>query len=226
MKIPVPFIEKLAVWPTGEVPAHRVATMRRIKDKYGPVITAASLLSNVPEELLYAVIFKETRGENLRNPKSSATGLMQIFPTTAEGFLVMENRSGNLTPAERQVLRRFLGSRLDELVLLKKGQTKNLISRADLDNTEFNIFVGAICWSVLLRLFAEPNGIVRLDRAWSQYAWGTGTKPPNVTITEFFQHIQRKGWGDYFKMLAGREGALHLATTLGVATRPSLSVTA
>ena len=227
MNIAVPFLPaRLAAWST-ETPSARAEVMQRIRAQYGKTIYAASKLSNVPEELLYAIIFKETRGENLRNKTgSSATGLMQIFPTTAEGFLVMENLSGNLTSGERQVLRGFLNERLDALLRLKRGQIGRLITTADLLKPAFNIHVGAICWSVLLRLHTQPNGTVRFDKAWSQYAWGTGTKPPDVSPEAFYRHIAQKGWGEYFTQLAGREGALHLATSLDLATEPTLRLVA
>lgn len=230
--IPVPFVQVLAKLPESADVA--IALLRDIKRQYGATITAASLISNVPEEILYAVIYKESRGRAaLKNPTSTATGLMQIRPATANGYIVQENLAGKLTPAEKMVLRRFLGARLDCILSQKwGGDTKPrcmkgksfLVTREDLMDPEFNIHVGAIGWSFSLRLHRQQTGLVRLDRAWAHAALGEGTakKVGGLSIPDTLSAFTRIGWGEYFTNLTGRNSVLDLVIDAGVAERRSV----
>lgn len=225
LRIPVPFVPHKAELP--ESAAAIVAKLWEIKARYGATITAASMLSNVPEELIYAIIFKESRGDaGAMNPTSQATGLMQIFPMTANGFIVKENVAGKLTAAEKQVLRRFLGDRLDPILAQKfdgdtapkgmKGK-KWLVTRQDLLNPEFNVHVGAIGLSHVIRRHKQPDGLVRLDRAWVHFGLGMYKKLPAAGIPDTLTWLKSIGWGTYFTNLTGAEGVLDLVVANGIA---------
>lgn len=225
MKIPVPFVPNKADLPetADQLRQHLVA----IKAQHGTTITAASVISNVPEELLYAIILKESRGDaRAMNPTSQATGLMQIFPMTANGFIVKENVAGQLTSAEKQVLRRFLGARLDPILAQKfdgdtspkgMGGKQWLVTRQDLLDPELNVHVGAIGLSHTLRRHKQADGLVRLDRAWVHFGLGMYKKLPEKGILDTLTWLTGIGWGQYFINLTGSGGVLDVVLASGVA---------
>jgi len=76
---------------TPQIPANLENLVSKIKSSYGKIIKKKSLEFNVPEEYIYYVIIRESRG----NPKASryyshlktySIGLMQILPKTAKNL--------------------------------------------------------------------------------------------------------------------------------------------
>lgn len=76
---------------TPEIPADLKSLVSRVKSSYGKIIKQKSLEFNIPEEYIYYVIIRESRG----NPKASryeahikswSVGLMQILPKTAKNL--------------------------------------------------------------------------------------------------------------------------------------------
>lgn len=148
------------------------AVLIEIRAKYGDIIRSVALLTRVPEELIIAFIYIESGGNaSAVNKGSGAAGLMQLVAPAANDILHLENKQGRLQEAEKEMLRKYLGNRLDCILSMQymaqklpcNGNKGNVITKADLLKPELNILIGAIYLGILIAQFTE-NNIVRLDK--------------------------------------------------------------
>lgn len=149
--------------------------MAEIRFKYATILDAVSKLTNLPEILIRAFIFIESRGDqNAIN--GNAIGLMQIDRFGANDMLYLEHKNNRLTDPEKTVLRKHIGTRLDMGIMKMKymGYSQN-ITNTDLKNPEFNILVGSIFLGILIDEHTE-NGQVRLDKVIARYNRGYFSK--------------------------------------------------
>lgn len=170
--------------------------MDQIYSKYRREIDQAVSLTGVPRELILGIVFTESSGNaTVSVPPVSATGLMQLTPSTADTMLFMEKSRNRLTPEEMAICRRFLGNRLDGILQQKYLMHKlpanrnsgRTVTIADLKKPEFNLLVGAITLGLLIDEYTE-NGNVRLDKVHLRYnqGWFYNVKsgPPEVVLAQ------------------------------------------
>lgn len=186
--------------------------MPQIKSKYGNIIRIISEVCNLPEAFIYNFIFIESRGQaNVKNGKS--IGLMQINPDTANYVIVYENLSKSLIDAEKALLKKWLGTRFD--LLMKQKFTwepvSNGVTEADLYNPEFNIMIGALLISQLVKKTKE-NGKIRLDRVIWKYNRGEFSKLPSGDILEVYNKAKGSPTATYILATLGKNGAMDYLT--------------
>jgi hypothetical protein len=181
-----------------------------IKAKYGTYIAQAANNSNIPEWLIYAFIIIESGGD--ANAISGGTyGLGQLLPIGIQDIIWLENKDKKIIATERKAIEKQLGVRAKNVltVKLKTGATSQ-ITKADLQNAEFNIQCMAI---YLSRLIDECtiNGIVRYDQIVVGYNIGYYSQVRKTIkakdieqIIDTLNHTTR----DYVLKLAGRNGTI------------------
>lgn len=199
------------------------AKMNQIYAKYRREIDQAVMLTNVPRELIQAIIFTESSGvPNLSVPPVSATGLMQITPGTADGMLFIEKNKSRLSQQELAVCQRTLGSRMNGIMQQKylmhkipaNQNTGRTVTVSDLKNPEFNILVGAITLGLLIDEYTE-NGVVRLDKVHLRYNQGWFYKVAKGTPDIVLAQAKKRGTEAYNNLLKhlGVNGTLHCLMT-------------
>jgi soluble lytic murein transglycosylase-like protein len=206
-----------------------IAAMKSIYAKYKTFIDQAAKLANVDKDIILAVLFIESAGNpNIVSP-AGAVGLMQLMvnPDTTTDVLVMENLKQRLTEPEKAILRKQLGSRLDNGILKMKYRnhitspegtvtdakgvkSASWVTKKDLLNPEFNILVGTIFLGLLIDESVE-DGKLRLDKIIVRYNMGYGAKkkgtllPENIDLAVKTLPTETVG---YIKKFAGVNGTL------------------
>lgn len=208
VKFNVP-LYNLAFYKGAEV-SQVSAKLNVIKQQYGNLISSISTLTNLPETLLRGFVFIESGGvATITGGKS--IGLMQIDPVTAHGMIWLEHKKGRLSDAERNVLRKYLGVRLDALCKDKWMNQTQRVTAADLRNPEFNLLVGAIYLGILVDEHTEGS-VLRLDKIVSRYNRGyfskSGLTGDAITVYNNQPSITKS----YILKLAGKDGVLDILT--------------
>ncbi len=199
------------------------AKMNQIYTKYRREIDQAVLLTNVPRELILAIIFTESSGvPNLSVPPVSATGLMQLTPGTADGMIFIEKSKGRLSAQEIAICHKYLGARLNGILQQKylmhkiaaNHNTGRTVTVADLKNPEFNILVAAITLGLMIDDFTE-GGVVRLDKVHLRYNQGWFYKVVPGSPEAVLAQAKKRGTEAYNNLLKhlGVNGTLHCLMT-------------
>lgn len=196
---------------TGANVAQVAAKLAQIKGQYGAVMQSVAQLTNLPETLIRGFSFIESAGVyNVVGGKS--IGLMQIDPVTAHGMIFLENKKGRLSEAEKAVLRKYLGGRLDLILKDKWMNQSQHVTSQDLYNPEFNLLVGAIYLGILVDEHTEGQ-VLRLDKIVSRYNRGyfakSGLDGDLITVYNRQPVITK----NYILKLAGKDGVLDILTT-------------
>jgi len=184
--------------------------LNAIKSQFGNLITSISSLTNLPETLLRSFVFIESGG-NPNALSGKSIGLMQIDPVTAHGMIFLENKKGRLSDAEKTVLRKYIGTRLDLITKDKwMNQTQHILN-TDLYNPEFNLLVGAIYLGILVDEHTEGD-VLRLDKIISRYNRGYFSKSGLTGNPLAVYNNQPSVTRAYILKLAGKNGVLDIMT--------------
>jgi soluble lytic murein transglycosylase-like protein len=194
------------------------AQMDMIKSKYGAFVNQSARLSNVLPEIIISTIAIESAGDKNAVSASGARGLMQLIPSSANDILIMENVKQRLTDGEKAVLRKRMGSRLDQLLKMKYlGDPKanagkiNFVTAADLSDPEFNIQVGTIFLGLLIDEEKE-GGTTRLDRVVVRYNKGYFSKMDRSKTVEQNLATAKAETKAYILKMGGLNGTMDLLT--------------
>jgi soluble lytic murein transglycosylase-like protein len=222
VKVKVPFVNQS--FYSDSAKSQVKTKLASIYSTYKTEIDKASELSNVPASIITSVAFIESGGNPTVISGAGAVGIMQLVPAGASDCLVMENKKGRLNDGEKEILRKYLGDRLDKGILAMKflgdkktvnGKTSAVwITKEDLLNTEFNILVGTIFLGLLIDESTE-NGNVRLDKVIVRYnrgyfSDGKGTKLPASAEEIVNSDKYPKETKNYVTKFGGINGTLHL----------------
>lgn len=211
----LPLVTK-AYYSADQIPKVK-AGLIEIKAKFSTFIRSVSLLTRVPEELIIAFIYIESGGNaSVINKSSGAAGLMQLVAAAANDILHLENKQGRLQDAEKEILRKYLGNRLDCILSMKymaqklpcNGNKGNVITKADLLKPELNILIGAIYLGILMAQFTE-NTIVRLDKIVIKYNRGFFSKIKGSTVSQVYAAVSGET-RSYIEKLTGPNNVIAL----------------
>ncbi len=188
-----------------------------IAKRYYSSIRLAERLTKVPGAIILSIIFAESAGDEKVISSAGAVGLMQLKPQTAHDTLVQENNFKRLSTAEKNILKKQLGARLDAIFaqqylgqkLKSNNYTGNVITKADLLNPEFNILVGSIYLGLLIDQH-EEKGTLRLDKVVLRYNQGYFYKPKGNTVKETLVSAKKRSEEAYAYVLkvVGKNGLL------------------
>lgn len=211
--IHLPIIDK-AFYKSSEL-ADVKAIIGNIKSTYGAIIANVSKLTNVPEELIVALIFIESRGK-VNAVSGKATGLMQLDYTSAGDIVFFNNKQKRLSEPEKALIIKHISqTRFNAIVGMKwmgektkaNGYKGYVLSKTDLLNPELNILLGAIYVGILIDDHTE-NGVIRLDKLVLRYNKGFFTKFSKTANVAQIYASASKTSQDYIKKLAGQNSAL------------------
>ena len=215
MNLAIPLIKK-EYYKTADREKVNTA-LQSIKSKYSSILTKVSNLTNVPVELLVAMIFVESNG-NEKAKSGASIGLMQISSQTASDIIFFENKQGRLSQEEKDLITKYIGkTKLDCITKMKymsektkcNSYTGKSISDSNLYNAEFNIFCGAIFIGILLDDHTI-NGEVRLDQIIARYNRGFFTKIDKKASVTSFYNSQNTTTKNYITKVAGINSALDI----------------
>ena len=212
--IHLPFINK-AFYQAKDI-GNNSKVLAQIKADYGGLIATISAMTKVPEKLIYAMVFIESQGK-VNAVSGRAIGLMQIDYSSAGDIIFFEFKQKRLGEAEKALLRKYLGTRLDCILAMQyMGQKLKcnsslgyVFTKADLLKPELNILVGAIYLGILLDEHVE-NNTIRLDKIVLRYNKGFFTKFPKGATKEMVYNAANSISQNYIKKLAGINSVLEL----------------
>lgn len=194
------------------------AAMDSIMTKYGEGIKWVAHVTNLPEGLIKAFIFIESRGNaSARNGK--AIGLMQMSAGTASDALVKEKSSGRMNAEEEKIVKKYLGAAWDNAVKkIVPGKTTSLgtwVPESALYQPGFALTAGSIYLGQLYDEFTV-NGQTRLDKVVAVYNMGRGAAKPVISFTGSVQDLLKSSsipteTKNYVKKLMGSNGVLAYA---------------
>lgn len=195
------------------------SALAKIAKRYYNSIRLAEQLTKVPGAIILSIIFAESAGDEKVISSVGAVGLMQLKPQTAHDTLVQENNLKRLSQSEKNILRKYLGKRLDAILQQKflgqklkvNNYTANVITKDDLLNPELNILVGSIYLGLLIDQHDE-KGTLRLDKVILRYNQGYFYKPKGNTITETLMNAKKRSNEAYSYVLkvVGKNGLLEV----------------
>ncbi len=210
--VPIPMTPKSYYTPV-QAAANR-AVVQGIQAQFGPYISQASRLTNVPVSLIESIIFIESAGKpNVVSP-AGAVGLMQLTPDTVTTVIHLEKKGKRLTTDEIAILRTYLGTRLDTILKLRylsdpaAGNTR--VTASMYSPPEVNILLGAM---MLGQLLDEEKG--RLDIVVSRYNAGYFWKPKAASVDQMINLAHARGGAEtanYITKLVGKNGLLETLT--------------
>ncbi len=215
MNVPIP-MTTTAFYSVDKTPQIKSA-LASIAKRYMNAIRLAEQLTKVPGAIILAVIFAESAGDEKIVSSAGAIGLMQLKTQTAHDTLVQENNFKRLSAAEKNILKRQLGKRLDAILAQKylgqklkvNNYCANVVIKEDLLNPAFNILVGSIYLGLLIDQH-EEKGTLRLDKVILRYNQGYFYKPKGNTITETLKNAKQRSEEAYTYVLkvVGKNGLL------------------
>ena len=142
---------------------------------------------------------------------------MQLKPQAANDTVFLENKQGRLTAAELDILKKYLGNRVNGPLKQKylshkikeNNYTGNVVTRADMMNPEFNILCGAMLLGILIDQHQEA-GALRLDKVLLRYGLGYFFKPGEGNVEQVLDRVKIKSTEAYSYILkvAGKNGLL------------------
>lgn len=203
--------------------------------KYGPLVRQAVQLTNVPLAVFQSLLMVENANSNPQATSSAnAYGLGQLQPGAALDVIWRENKLGRLSDAEKAILRKRMGSKLELITVdaapnltgiqkmtqggfwynaktAKSTQIKDLVTPQDLFDPEFNLLVSAMALSQLIdeEIQVTPQGnLVRLDKVIVRYNRGYNTKFTPFIGTEDLVATANQESSDYIKKMVGVHGIL------------------
>ena len=219
LKIPV---TSTAFYESGQISAN-MDKVNIIKKNYDREIRQAEQLTNLPYEMIAALIFIESGGDKNIISGAGAVGLTQITPDTANAAIAKENLSGRLSEAEKAVLAKYLPELTP--IIVKKQSVKvtrlaailkqpnlggpTLITKADLKKPELNILLGAMFFKLLLDQSTIGNDI-RIEKAIVRYNGGYNKKVPGNNIEETLKSITSTETKAYILKMLGKNGVLEM----------------
>lgn len=215
MNVPIP-MTSTAFYSLEKTPQIKSA-LASIAKRYLNAIRLAEQLTKVPGAIILAVIFAESAGDEKIVSSAGAIGLMQLKTQTAHDTLVQENNFKRLSAAEKNILKRQLGQRLDAILAQKylgqklkvNNYSANVVTKEDLLNPTFNILVGSIYLGLLIDQH-EEKGTLRLDKVILRYNQGYFYKPKGNTISETLKSAKQRSEEAYAYVLkvVGKNGLL------------------
>lgn len=184
----------------------------RAKSRFGQRVREVAIASNIPEEIIFAIMVTENQTLNPSIRNGSYVGLMQISDIVATDFIIDAKNKGLITDEEKVLLRERLGERLDRILKIPNlGSPKTTkVFDADLLDPNFAIAVAGLGISVYASEETVGFGSTRWDRVVSRYANGRNylkkirTKNADDTIAKV-PDFQPK---DYIKKTLGKGGAV------------------
>lgn len=182
--------------------------LNTIMDKYGDYIRNSAVASNVPAEIIQSFIFIESAGK-VDAINGRAIGLMQVSTGSATEIISMEKFRGDLFDAEKTILRKYLGDRLDLILALKKGEPTLIVTKEDLYKPELNICIGTIYLSLLMNETVKQKGKLMLEYVVAGYNMGyyAAKKLYKKSVDEMLSTMNTTT-RDYILKLVGKNGML------------------
>lgn len=152
----------------------------------------AEKLTRVPAYLLVPIIFAESGGNPTAVSSAKAYGLMQFKTQSANDMIILEHNKKRLGEAEKNILRKYLGNRLDKIFKMKylshkapgNNEITNFVTKEDLFNPEFAILIGAIKMGLLIDEHIERGNKLILEKSMLRYGRGYFYKPKGDNFEE------------------------------------------
>jgi len=205
----VPIIEMGYYQPADR--AMIASRINQIKTTYSTSINQAARLTNVPADVIASFIFIESNGIEYA-VSGNAVGLMQIDPASMNDVIYLENKNNRLSEAEKAVIRKIIGSRLDAILRMKfMGDGATNLYNTDLLKPELNILLGAIYLGILID--EETSGTdLRMDKVVIRYNRGYFNRPGSGNYSALLAS-QPTTTANYILKLLGTNGAMDVLIT-------------
>lgn len=230
--IKIPALNETAsnVGPNIPYKTEAIAAVKSVKKNYSAQISKGSLISGVPETILYgfAAVESGTGGAKLVSP-AGAIGLMQLTPGTVYDTLNRQLAAWT-TPADLQYAD-YLHTLAPQILVVQNPAGKTAASKyrllphtsaaiykQALFNPGFNVIAGSLAIAQLLAQSIRSTGQPRLDHVvikynagignFARYVSGRGLENRNVDTAQLKQNFPLAETKAYILKLMGVNGTL------------------
>ena len=158
----------------------------------------AENLTRVPAYILAPIIFAESGGNPKAVSSANAYGLMQFKAQSANDIIILENNKQRLSDAEKAIIRKYIGNRLDNILRMKylshkapgNNEQINFITQEDLFNPEFAILIGAMKMGLLIDEHIERGNKLILEKSMLRYGRGYFYKPKGDNFEQVLESVK------------------------------------
>ena len=152
--------------------------MDSIYSKYKTTIDLIATINKIPPQLITAIIFLESGGKEIPNSSTKIVGLMQLGVNGMTDVITMERKKGNLTEAEKVILKRNLGTtKYNKVMAAKIGDS--FLTSSECLKPELNILLGTMLFMLIYDREKKKMSVGRLDRTIIAYNRGFYSKIPD-----------------------------------------------
>jgi hypothetical protein len=154
---------------------------------YGKWFKEASLGTNVPLSVLYAMAMVESTGNHYTKSGTvnvtgdeRSVGIMQISPASLYETFKFEIKRNRLSPQSQAIIKKYLPNfkyTLGKFIPMSPNKSTLDMFFEALKNPEFNIWASSIVLRRLLEDTAQIDGTMRLDKAIVKYNVGEYSRP-------------------------------------------------
>lgn len=212
LKLDIPAIQD-SFYGTKDISSVRIG-LAQIQAKYGDIISLASGLTKVPENIIKSFIWIESAGNEGVNTTGSeqATGLMQLTPAVVYDTINLEIKKKRLTQAERDYLNQFIN--VDDFSSPYSDIKDTII--AVLSDKMFNIFAGALLLGQLIDMTPDGQNM-RMDKVvvlYNQGVYSSAAKSSDfkdLALADFYKTLNPITKA-YVLKLIGQNGTLDILT--------------
>ena len=172
--------------------AQMISDMNGSYNEIPGTINYASDLTNVPKEIIKAIIYEESRFDSNAISSAGAIGYMQLKPQTANDVIYLESKKGRMSDQEKAEIIKVIGDkRFNNIINMKYlGYTANQLTVDDLKNGFFNILCGSMFLGILIDE-CTSNGILSIDSAFLRYAKGYFYHPIGNNIVDRLSRLNK-----------------------------------
>lgn len=197
-----------------------LATVQNLRANYGPSISQAATLANVPAAVIESVCFIESAGVANARSSAGAVGLMQLTPDTCVTVIHLDYKAGRISTEQATVLSKYLGAKLSNIKKLrylgdpKAGDTS--LTASMVQPPEVNLLIGAMLLGRLIDqstdLLSVTDKLIRWDKVIVRYNAGYFYKLPAKakTVSDVMAEAKKKSSEtyNYITKFVGKNGVL------------------
>jgi soluble lytic murein transglycosylase-like protein len=186
-------------------------TVIKTKQKYGDFINEISGILDIPKELIYALIYIESAGNENEISSAGAYGLLQITKSTAEDIFVLMKTEIQYNTKLKQLIIKLFPDKYTCLLSKTYAGQKGCLTNEELLNPYKNLLIGSLIIRYLLNKYKARLDalVIAYNRVGLFGSFKLGNTPADTLNLEKTPETR-----NYIVKLLGKNSALGVAIYL------------